>query len=150
MRISRRSVLAALGIALPIEVAGRAAAAATPPAAPALRLRSFEEALRQAFANATGPGDGPDVHGPVARRVEVGYCEEIRAGVQGCHNDRPFAGFPAGHLRIIRCGSEPGPSRQGVRLYVSTLDIALVGCAPQGIASRPLDFAGLPPAPSFL
>ena len=41
--------------------------------------------------------------------VEVGHSEQVQAGVQGCHNDRPFAGFPAGHLRIVRTGSEPGP-----------------------------------------
>ena len=83
------------------------------------------------------------------RRIEIGHSEQVRAGVQGCHNDRPFAGFPAGHLRIVRTGSEPGPMDRGVRLYVSTVDVALTGGLTPGIASRPLDFASLPPAPSF-
>ncbi|MGE3818904.1 MAG: hypothetical protein AB7I30_05670 [Isosphaeraceae bacterium] len=67
--------------------------------------------------------------------------------MQGCHNDRLFAGFPAGRLRIVRSGAEPGPVYQGVRLHVSTVDVALTdGLTPRG-GSRPLDFRSLPPAP---
>jgi hypothetical protein len=32
----------------------------------------------------------------LCRRVEIGHCEQVQTGIQGCHNDRPFAGFPAG------------------------------------------------------
>jgi len=49
----------------------------------------------------------------------------------------------------VRTGSEPGPVRQGVRLYVSTVDVALTGGLTPGIASRPLNYASLPPAPAF-
>jgi len=131
----RRSVLAALGLAVPFGIPARAAA--TGPA-PGLRFRSFEDAVREAFASA-----GSD--GTPYRRVEVGHSDEVRAGLQGCHNDRPFAGFPAGHLRIVRTGCEPGPAVNGVRLYVATVDVAVVG----GPGGRPLDFASLPPAPVF-
>ena len=138
----RRSVLAALGLAVPFGLDTRAAAATGP--APGLRLRSFEDAVREAFASAgPAPPGAPD--GVPCRRVEVGHSDEVRAGLQGCHNDRPFAGFPAGHLRIVRTGAEPGPAVRGVRLYVATVDVAAAG----GAAGRPLDFASLPPAPVF-
>ena len=152
MPISRRSLLTALGIAVPLHLASRSGAAATNPAVATLRLHSFEEAVREAFAGAGRSSGQLQGQTPVTRRVEVGHCPELGAGVQGCHNDRPFAGFPAGRLRIVRCGAEPGPPRHGVRLYVSTLDITLggVGGAPPNIAGRPLDFGSLPPAPSFL
>ena len=57
--------------------------------------------MRTAFS-----GDGP---ASSCRRVEIGHSQQVSIGVQGCHNDRPFAGFPVGHLRIVRTGSEPGP-----------------------------------------
>ena len=133
MNQERRQVLAAIGLALPIGLARAAnsATAAGPP--PVLGFRHFEDAVRDAFAdNPTG-----------CRRVEVGHADVLLAGAQGCHNDRPFAGFPAGHLRIVRVGSEPGPVRGGVRLYVCTVDVTVT----TGGDSRPLDFAALPPAP---
>jgi hypothetical protein len=142
MNQTRRSLLSAIGVALPFGIGTRLGACPTSAeAAPVLRFRSFEEAVRKAFSE----------HGqsPSHRRVEIGHSEQVRAGVQGCHNDRPFAGFPAGHLRIVRTGSEPGPMDRGVRLYVSTVDVALTGGLRPGIASRPLDFASLPPAPSL-
>src|SRR5512135_925226 len=110
MTHSRRSLLSAIGLALPFSLGSRVGASATPVGtAPMLRFHPFEEAVREAFAdhNRTSP----------CRRVEVGHSEQVRAGVQGCHNDRPFAGFPTGHLRIVRTGSEPGPVWRGVRLY---------------------------------
>ena len=136
---TRRSILAAIGAALPFGLAARSKAADSPlPPAPTLRFQSFEAAVRAEFAQ---PGSA------TWRRVEVGPSALIQAGVQGSHNDRPFAGFPTGHLRITRTGSEPGPTRQGVRLYVTTVDVT----RPDGLTtddpSRPLDFAGLPPAP---
>ena len=137
---TRRSILAAIGAALPFGLAGRSATAASPlPPAPTLRFQSFEAAVRAAFAQ---PGDSANV-----RRVEVGSSSLVQTGVQGCHNDRPFAGFPTGHLRITRTGSEPGPTRQGVRLYVTTVDVTHTGGRPTGDLSRPLDFASLPAAP---
>jgi hypothetical protein len=143
MNQTRRSILSAIGVALPFGIGTRLEASRTPAgAAPVLRFRSFEEAVRTAFS-----GRGPSSS---CRRIEIGHSEQVRAGVQGCHNDRPFAGFPAGHLRIVRTGSEPGPMYRGVRLYVSTVDVAPTGGLTPGIASRPLDFASLPPAPSFM
>ena len=149
MTHDRRTVLASLGLALPFGLDRLVAAAPAGPA-PVLRLRSFEEAVRAAF--------GPDAHATVSpvpgeslpcRRIEVGHSAEVLAGVQGCHNDRPFAGFPAGGLRIVRSGSAPGPLRDGVRLYVATVDVARVSeNGPDSVAAgRPLDFATLPAAP---
>ena len=69
----------------------------------------------------------------------------MRGSPRVAHNDRPFAGFPAGHLRIVRTGCEPGPVIRGVRLYVATVDVALAG----GPGGRMLDFASLPPVPVF-
>ncbi len=147
---SRRSVLASLGITLPVGLAARAEASPSQAGpAPTLRLRSFEDALRQALS-ARGRAVAAGLADPSpCVRVEVGHSEDVRPGVQGCHNDRPFAGFPAGHLRIVRAGTEPGPVRQGVRLYVSTVDVVLTDGLTPDTASRPLDFATLPPAPSF-
>lgn len=139
----RRSVLAALGLAAPFGFWGRADAASSPGGPPALRLRPFEQAVREAFASA-GP-HASDEPFP-CRRVEVGHSDLLRLGIQGCHNDRPFAGFPAGHLRIVRTGSEPGPAVGGVRLYVSTVDVAHTAGRPGDALSRPLDFAALPAA----
>ena len=142
MPYNRRSILSAIACALPLGLGQRANAAtptdlATPPK---LRFRPFEEAVRQAFGHDTSIR---------CRRVEVGHSDEIRAGVQGCHNDRPFAGFPTGHLRIVRCSSEPGPLLQGVRLYVCSVDVVHTGGHRSGEPSRPLNFGSLPPAPSF-
>lgn len=142
MNHSRRSILSAIGLSLPLGLGSRAGASVSPTGtAPALRFRPFEEAVREAFADRGSM--------PSCRRVEVGHSEQVQAGVQGCHNDRPFAGFPAGHLRIVRTGSEPGPVWRGVRLYVSTVDVALTAGLPPDAPSRPLDFASLPPAPIF-
>lgn len=149
MNQTRRSIISALGLLLPLGLAGRARGEGrTAGPAPALRFRPFEDAVREAFAGPDGaaPDGAPDQPLP-CRRIEVGHSEEVQAGVQGCHNDRPFAGFPAGHLRIVRAGAEPGRARGGVRLYVSTVDVALTGGRPHGGPSRPLDFSTLPPAP---
>ncbi|MEO2092314.1 MAG: hypothetical protein ABGY75_22905, partial [Gemmataceae bacterium] len=136
MHPDRRSVLAALGAGLPFAPDALAAAPA-PAAPPFLRIVPFEEAVRTAFRGASADA---------ARRVAVGWCERVQTGLQGCQNDRPFAGFPAGHLRIVRAGVEPGPAVGGVRLYVATVDVVLTGGKELGGSSRPLDFATLPPA----
>ncbi len=148
---SRRSLLSAIGIALPFGLGARVGASSTPVGtALALRFRPFEEVVREAFS-VRGRTSPDDVAGQMfpCRRLEVGHSEQVQAGVQCCHNDRPFAGFPAGHLRIVRTGSEPGPVWRGVRLYVSTVDVALTGGLIPGVPSRPLDFSSLPPAPTF-
>ncbi|MDY3556652.1 hypothetical protein R5W24_005822 [Gemmata sp. JC717] len=153
MSQDRRSVLTALGLALPFGLSSGAGALArsTTHAAPALGFRSFEESVAAAFgsesvltADAALPGDAFP-----CRRIEVGHSELLESGVQGCHNDRPFAGFPAGHLRIVRTGGCPGPVFRGVRLYVLTVDVVWTGGRACGDPSRPLDFALLPPAPAF-
>ncbi len=133
---TRRSLVSALGLVIPFGLAARPRAA-TP--TPVLRLRPFEDAVREAFADA-GAEQWP------CRRIEVGHSEVVEAGLQGCCNDRPFAGFPAGRLRIVRCGSAPGPSRGGVRLWVATVDVVLTGG--RGDA-RPIDFTSLPAAPGW-
>jgi hypothetical protein len=129
-------MLAALGLTFPFALPARSAAVGPPPE---LRFRSFEEAVRRAFAGIDPREDRP------CRRVEVGHSDVLQTGVQGCHNDRPFAGFPAGRLRIVGVGSEPGPVVGGVRLYVATVDVLLAD-GTDG-PSRPFDFASLPPAP---
>jgi hypothetical protein len=142
MNQTRRSILSAIGVALPFGIGNHVGASPTPAeAAPVLQFRSFEEAVRTAFS---GRGQSS-----TCRRIEIGHSEQVRAGVQGCHNDRPFAGFPAGHLRIVRTGSEPGPMYRGVRLYVSMVDVALTGGLTPGVVGRPFDFASLPPAPTL-
>jgi hypothetical protein len=141
----RRSVLAALGLALPFGLTGRARAAVGGPA-PVLWLRPFEEAVRDAFGAVAPNGVAVSGEAFPCRRIEVGHPEEVAAGLQGCHNDRAFAGYPAGHLRIVCTGLTPGPVVNGVRLYVATVDVALTGGAAAG-TSRPLDFATIPPAP---
>jgi hypothetical protein len=151
MPLNRRSILSAIGVAIPCGLgAGVSSAANASGQALTLRFRPFEEAFNGAAAD-SGRTTSIDLDGLTypCRRVEVGFSEQIRSGVQGCHNDRPFAGFPAGHLRIVRTGSEPGPVLKGVRLYVSTVDIALTAGLTPGVASRPLDFSSLPPAPTF-
>jgi hypothetical protein len=153
MNLSRRSFLSAIGIALPFGLGARVVAASTPIGnAPVLQFRSFEDGVREAFS-VHGRASLNDAGGKgemfPCRRVEIGHSEQVRAGVQGCHNARAFAGFAAGHLRIVRTGSEPGPPWQGVRLFVSTVDIALTGGLTPGVPSRPLDFASMPPAPTF-
>ncbi|VTT97720.1 unnamed protein product [Gemmataceae bacterium] len=150
MTHDRRTVLASLGLALPFGLDRLVAAAPTGPA-PVLRLRSFEEAVRAAFGPDAGTGTSPFADASLpCRRIEVGHSAEVLAGVQGCHNDRPFAGFPAGHLRIVRTGAGPGPIVGGVRLYVATLDVVLIGGRTGGEPSRPLDFATLPAAPTLV
>lgn len=147
MNQDRRTLLSAIGLAFPFGRALRPAGSAAPAGPPlVLRFRSFEDAVREAFATTGAPAVDAGRPFP-CRRVEVGHSEAIEAGVQGCHNVRPFAGFPAGHLRIVRAGSEPGPVRGGVRLYVTTVDVALTRGRDCGGPSRPLDFAALPPAP---
>ena len=143
MNQGRRSLLSAIGFSLPLGF-GTSVGAATKTAdsGSMLRFRAFEDAIREAFADFDGRTS-------LCRRVEIGHSEQVRAGVQGSHNDRPFAGFPVGHLRIVRTGSEPGPESGGVRLYVSTVDVAWTGGLTPGVPSRPLDFSTLPPAPSF-
>lgn len=136
----RRTVLTALGLALPLGLAGRVWASG---AGPGLRLRPFEDAVREAFRAV-----GPDEASP-CRRVEVGYSEAVQAGVQGCYNDRPFAGYAAGRLRIVRAGSGPGPCVHGVRLYVTTVEVVLTTGGVSHEAGRPLDFASLAPAPAL-
>ena len=84
---------------------------------------------------------------PVTRqRVRKGGPAAVQAGLQGCYNDRPFAGFPAGHLRIVQAGSGPGPVFRGVRLYVATVVVALMGGRAHRASGRPFDFASIPPA----
>jgi hypothetical protein len=122
----------------------RRAAAAPVVLAPVLQLRSFEEAVREAFSES--PPTQAMSECP-CRRIEIGHSEETLAGVQGCHNDRSFAGYPAGHLRIVRSSSRPGPIVGGVRLYVATVDVVLTGGRTDEGADRLLDFAMLPPAP---
>ncbi len=145
MTTSRRSILSALGAALPFGLGLGASAVAAPATAdgpaPTLRFRPFEDAVREAFA-------GPGAAG-ACRRLEVGGSDLVRAGLQGCCNDRPFAGFAAGRLRIVRAGFQPGPTRQGVQLYVATVDVALADGPPSAAPGRPIDFASLPPAPTF-
>lgn len=130
---TRRSVLSALGLLIPAGLLGRERTSVPP----ALAFRSFEEGVRQALASRNGNSR--------CFRVEVGFCEAMRAGIQGCHNDRPFGGIAAGGLRIVRVGSAPGPVIGNVRLYVSYVD--LIETLPGEISGTPLDFATLPPAP---
>ena len=82
-------------------------------------------------------------------RLEVGHSDLIRAGVEGTHNDRPFAGFPARHLQIVRAAFEPGPEIRGVRLYVATVDVVVTDGQSYREPSRALDFSTSPPAPTF-
>lgn len=143
MTQDRRSVLAALGLAFPFVFTGRARAAAI---APVLSLRSFEEAVRDAFPVLDTSGTSASGEAVACRRIEVGHSDAVTAGLQSCHNDRTFAGHPAGQLRIVRTGSAPGPLVRGVRLYVATVDVAL-SSDPAAGESRPFDFATVPPAP---
>ena len=149
MTLTRRSILSAIGAALPFGLDPSLKASTDRVGRPpSLRFLPFEEAVREAFAGRTSL-DAVAGEIPPCRRVEIGHSEQVRVGVQGCHNDGPFAGFPAGHLRIVRIGSEPGPVWQGVRLYVSTVDVTLTGGLTSHDPSRPLDFASLPPAPTL-
>jgi hypothetical protein len=144
MRHDRRTILAAIGFLLPFGFGERTRAAAPVGPPTSLGFRSFEKALRETL-------DAPQwtANRLPCCRVQVGHSDLLLSGVQGCHNGRPFAGFPIGHLRIIRIGSEPGPNLGGVRLYICTLDVVVTGgrdCGP----SRPFDFAAVPPAPVLL
>ena len=132
MNQDRRSVIAALGLSLPFSL-NVGASGGRPPE---LRLHSFEDAVREAF--------GAREIGCV--RVAVGYSPQVEAGLQGSINDRPFAGFPAGRLRIVRSSSAPGPAVGSVRLYLTTVEVAASRDQPAG---RLLDFATLPSAPAL-
>ena len=139
MNHDRRAALAAFGLAAPFGV-GRLAGAA-----PLYRggnvgiaLRSFENGVREAF-RLFAPADAP-----AWRRVAVGHSPAVESGLQGCVNDRPFAGFLPGRLRVVRTGTEPGPTIGGVRLYLATVDLIRNDPDTPG---RPFDFASLPPAP---
>ena len=150
MMPNRRAIISSIACSLPFGFWSRAHASTAPVgSAPTLRLRSFEEGVRQAFADRFAAPETADDTGRPWRRIEIGCSEQVRVGVQGCHNEKPFAGFPAGHLRIIRTGSEPGPIQNGVRLYVSTVDVVHTGGLAAGAPSHALDFASLPPAPIF-
>ena len=143
MNQDRRAMLAALGLAVPFgfERWAQAIPTLTPGTAVGLTLRPFEDGVREAF-RLFAPADAP-----AWRRVAVGHGTAVEAGLQGCVNDRPFAGFPPGCLRIIRTGSEPGPSIGGVRLYQATVDLIR---SDQTTPGRPFDFASLPPAPVLI
>lgn len=144
---SRRSLLSAFGAALPfgfgLGAGVRAGAEAAADPTPSLQFRPFEDSVREAFAGLGASSTSP------CRRLELGDSDEVRAGLQGCCNDRPFAGFPAGRLRIVRSGFGPGPRRGGLRLYVATVDVVLTADPSAEPPGRPLDFAALPPAPTF-
>lgn len=142
MRHDRRTVLAALGLALPFGLPGWTQSGASSVVSAELRFRSVEDSIREAFRS----GGGATYGTLPCRRVAVGHSELLPAGLQGCHNARSFADFPAGHLRIVRVAYEPGSIIAGVRLYVCTLDVVSTGGSNCG-QSRPLDFATLPPAP---
>ena len=149
MNHDRRAILAAIGVAVPFALDVRAAPSRLPPA-PSLRLRSFEDAVREAFGVFSAGGRVVEpVGGCPVRRIEVGHCDQLEAGLQGCYNARPFAGFPVGFLRIVRTGLEPGPAVGGVRLYAATVDVALTYGKPLGGPGRGFDFALLPPAPTL-
>lgn len=138
---TRRSLLAILGSILPVGLTHQGAtASAITPDGPQLRFRSFEEAVRNAFEQSPAG----------SHQIEVGHSERIQSGVQGCHNDRPFAGFAAGRLRIVRAISEPGPVWQGVRLYVARVEVARNDGFATDSPTRPLDFALLPAAPTLI
>jgi len=144
----RRSVLSVLGLSLPFGFFTRGSEVGPPPV---LRFLSFEEAVRQAFADPPPPAiPGPAPDSPTCRRIEVGHSERLQYGVQGCENDRLFAGFPKCRLRIIRTGFEPGPVRGGARLYIATVDITLNETPLGDTPRRLLDFRLLRPAPTFV
>jgi len=142
MNHDRRAVLAAFGLAIPFGVDRFAGASPLfTGGSVGITLRSFEDGVREAF-RLFAPVDAP-----AWRRVAVGHGPAVEVGLQGCVNDRPFAGFLPRCLRIVRTGSEPGPTVGGVRLYLATVD--LIRNDPT-IPGRPLDFASLPPAPVLI
>lgn len=139
MNHDRRAMLAAFGLAVPFGFDRWAPA--TPLAkgtTVGITLRSFEDGVREAFRLFESAG------APAWRRVAVGHGPAVEAGLQGCVNDRPFAGFLPGSLRIVRTGTEPGPTVGGVRLYLATVDVIRTDPTVPG---RPFDFSCLPPAP---
>lgn len=147
---SRRTLLAALGSFLPLGLARTTRAGRSATAAPALlRFRSFEQAVRDAFANDSDRNEIAVVEGRAypCRRIAVGESEIVQAGLQGCTNGRPFAGFPAGGLRVVRTAVGPGPQLGGVRLYVTTLEIAAVDPRHSVDSTRSIEFADLPASP---
>jgi len=136
---NRRAILSTIGLTVPLALERWASAA--PPAETSsmvLKLQTFEGGVREAFrlSHRAGPS--------AKRRVAVGHGPAVEAGLQGCVNDRAFAGFPQGCLRIIQTSLEPGPTINGVRLYLATVDLMRSNPDTSG---RPLDFASLPPAP---
>lgn len=138
---NRRKVITALGLALPLALPSRLGAAQHP--VPCLRFVSVEDGL---IAALRATGTRSSWHGFPCVGVEVGHSDLVATGVQGCFNSQPFAGFPHGHLRIVRTSSEPGPAVGGVRLYLTTLEIAVTG-GRNHAKGQPLDFTRLPAAP---
>jgi hypothetical protein len=129
----RRSVLGALGIGFPF-LAHSMGVSASSLGPASLRMIRFEDAVREALlSNAV-----KQVH-----RVAVGWCELVQSGLQGCVNMYSFAGQPAGCLRIVRTGSEPGPVINGARLCQAFVD--LIRSDPN-LPGRKIDYAGLQPA----
>lgn len=142
MTTDRRTFLGILGLAAPF--APRAVATVAGVLLPtSLRFRTFEDGVREVFP--TLPDGQRTTHDLAPRRVEVGCSEAVRVGLQGCVNRQPFAGHPAGALRITRTSCEPGPEVGGVWLLVTWVDVTLAP-SHQSFAGRPLDFATLPPA----
>jgi hypothetical protein len=64
MNLSRRSILSAIGIALPFGLGERVVASSTPIGnAPVLQFRSFEDGVREAFSvHRNGPGITSRLH----------------------------------------------------------------------------------------
>ena len=92
MNQTRRSLLSAIALALPFGIGSRVKGASSQPGvAPALRFRPFEDAVREAFADRDPSKSAPD-RPSSWRRVEVGHSKQVQEGLQGSHNDRPFAG----------------------------------------------------------
>jgi hypothetical protein len=152
MNSTRRSIISTLGLMVPIGLAGHAFGADTS-VVPTLELkfRSFEDRVREAFSEQQSDANGPSTlrSTELSQRIEVGYSEDVEAGLQGCYNDRSFAGFPAGCLRIVRVGSGPGSVHAGVRLHVTTVEVVLTDSQQKSSTCRPFNFAGIPAAASF-
>lgn len=145
---NRRSLLSTFTAVFPLSLAPTATATAGTDPAPRLGFRPVEDAVREAFARQSRGGASPLSTGCTCR-VEIGPSGALLGGLPGRRNSRPFAGFPAGQLRIVRTSTEPGPIRHGVRLYVTTVEIAWTGERSADDPGHPLDFATLPPAPAL-
>ena len=141
---TRRSLLTAVGTAVPLAIASQARSEAAAPTFEdgplTVRYQKFEDAVRRAFAQPAADGTKP-------RRVEVGANELFEAGLQGCTNREPFAGFRPGQLRIVRAGSAPGPAVRGFRAYISWVE--LVADENPTAGRRKVDFTANAPAPQF-